>query len=160
MPTGYTRTQIILHWLVFVLVVLQFVLNEPIAEAWDKIEDGVEVGFSPLIAQHVFTGLLILVLVVIRIAIKVRRGAPALPENEPAILKIAAHGTHLSLYALLILMPLSGAAAWFAEAELAAEGHEVMKVLVLVLVGVHVLGALFQQFVLKSNVLARMRKPQ
>jgi len=160
MPTGYTRTQIILHWLVFVLVVLQFVLHDPIAEAWEKFEEGMEVGFSPLVAQHVFTGLLILVLVVIRMAIKARRGAPALPENEPRILKLAAHGTHLALYALLILMPLSGAVAWFGGVEAAADGHEVMRVLVIVLVALHVAGALFQHFVLKSDVLARIRKPQ
>jgi cytochrome b561 len=160
MPTGYTRTQIILHWLVFVLVVLQFVLHDPIAEAWDKIEEGLEVGFDPLVAQHVFTGFLILVLVVIRMAIKAKRGAPTLPANEPAILKIAAHGTHLGLYALLILMPISGAVAWFGGIEAAADGHEAMKVIVIALVALHVLGALFQHFVLKSDVLTRMRKAQ
>jgi len=160
MPIGYTRTQIILHWLVFVLVVLQFVLHDSIAEAWEKIEDGIEVGFDPLVAQHVFTGLLILVLVVVRMAIKAKRGAPPLPENEPAVLKLAAHGTHLALYALLILMPVSGAVAWFGGVEKAADGHEAMKVLVLVLVALHVAGALFQHFILKSDVLNRMRKPQ
>ncbi|SMH49997.1 cytochrome b [Maritimibacter sp. HL-12] len=159
MPTGYTRIQIALHWLVFILVVLQFVLHDSIADAWERIEDGLEVGFDPLVAQHVFTGLLILLLVMIRMAIKAKRGAPALPENEPAILKLAAHGTHLALYALLILMPVSGAVAWFGGVEKAADGHEAMKVLVLVLVAVHVAGALFQHFVLKSNVLTRMRKP-
>ena len=159
MVTGYTRTQIVLHWAIFLLIVLQFVLHEPMSEAWEQIEDGLPVAFNPLVAQHVATGILILVLAVMRIAIKLRRGAPPLPENEHPLLKLAAHGTHLALYALMLLMPISGAVAWFVGVEAAAEGHEVMKTLMLILVVLHVAGALFQQFYLKSDVLNRMRKP-
>lgn len=159
-PKGYTRTQIALHWIVFLLVVLQFVLHDTIAEAWDAIGKGTEYAFSPLIAQHVFGGILILALVIWRMAIKARRGAPALPENEPALLKLAAHGAHLALYGLLILMAVSGGMAWFGGVEAAANGHGVLKVLLLALVALHVLGAFYQHFVLKSDVLNRMRKPE
>ena len=63
-----------------------------------------------------------------------KRGAPKPPEHEPAILKLAAGATHLGLYALLILMPVSGIAAWFGNIEAAAEGHEVMRLILLALV--------------------------
>ena len=160
MPTGYTRTQIVLHWLIFALIVVQFLFHEPMSDAWERVEDGLPVAFSPLIAGHVFTGLLVLVLAVIRIVIKVRRGAPPLPEDEPRALKLAAHGTQMTLYGLMILMPVSGALAWFGRVEAAAEVHEVLKGLMLVFVALHIAGALYQHFVLKSDVLDRMRRPR
>jgi cytochrome b561 len=159
-PKGYTRTQIALHWTVFLLVGVQFILHESIAEAWDAIEDGLPATFSPLVAQHVATGLLILVLVIWRMAIKARRGAPALPENEHPLLKLAAHGAHMGLYALLILMAVSGGLAWFGGQNWAGDTHEVLRGLLLILIALHIVGAFFQHFVLKSDVLTRMRKPE
>lgn len=160
MTQGYTRTQIALHWAILLLVAAQFLFHDAIAEGWERIEDGLEVGFSPMIAQHIATGVLILLLVIWRIVLRVRRGAIALPADEPAVLKFVARATHGLLYLLLILLPISGIAAWFGGAEQAADGHELMKNLLLVIVGLHVLGALYQQFVLKSDVLSRMTKPE
>ncbi len=159
MPTAYSRKQVILHWLVFALIAAQFVLHEPIADAWDRVEEGLAFEFHPLIAAHVFGGLLILGLVVWRLYLRITRGAPALPEKEPAAMKLIARVTHLGLYGLMLLMPISGAVAWFGGVNAAAEGHEMMKVLLLVLVGLHVAGALYQQFVLKTNIMARMKRP-
>ena len=158
MPNGYTRLQIILHWIVFVLIVLQFVLHEPIAGAWDAIEEGRDFAFSPLIAQHVFGGILVGLLGLWRIAIKLKRGAPALPEEESPLLKLAAKATHLGLYLFMILMPLSGAVAWFGGVLGAGEAHETMKIVLLLLVALHIAGALYHQFVLKTNLMDRMRK--
>ena len=70
------------------------------------------------------------------------------------------HATHWALYALLILMPLTGALAWFGTIEQAAFAHDVLKLPLLILTGLHVIGALFHQFILKSDVLTRMRKAQ
>jgi cytochrome b561 len=81
------------------------------------------------------------------------------PEVKPAILKLAAHLGHMGLYALMIAMPLSGAAAWFGGIEAAAEAHEVMKFLMIALVAVHVLAALWHQFWLKDGLLLRMKRP-
>lgn len=159
-PKGYTRLQIILHWLIFVLIVLQFVLHEPMSDAWRALRRGTEIPFNPLVAQHVFTGLLVLVLAVLRLGVKARRGAPPLPADEPKALKIAAHVTHLSLYALMILVPLSGAVAWFGDVRAAGQGHEVLKTLLLLAVVLHIAGALYQRFVLKSDIMTRMVKPE
>lgn len=158
MPTAYSRTQIALHWVVFLLIALQFLLHDRISEAWDRIEDGLPFEFHPLIAAHVFGGLLILALVLWRIVLRGTRGAPALPAEEPAAMQLVARLTHLGLYALMLLMPVSGAVAWFGGAEAAAEAHEVMRILLLALVALHVLGALYQQFVLKTDIMARMKR--
>jgi cytochrome b561 len=158
-PTGFSATQIRLHWIVFIVIVLQYVLHDSISEAWHAVERGQEIAFNPLVASHVFGGILVLALALWRIVLRLKRGAPPPPEHEPAILKLAAGATHLGLYALLILMPVSGMAAWFGRVEAAAEGHEVMRIILLALVALHVLGALYQRFVLKSDVMTRMVKP-
>jgi len=155
-PAGYSRLQIRLHWTIFVLVALQFVLHDPIAEAWAKFVEGVEAPFNPLIALHVFGGIGIALLTIWRLVVRAKRGAPALPESESALQKAAAHGTHHTLYLLLILMPLSGAAAWFGGILPAATLHFYLKFAMLVLVGLHVLAALYHQYVLKNNLLRRM----
>ncbi|SEQ12536.1 cytochrome b [Thalassovita taeanensis] len=156
---AYSLTQIRLHWIVFILVALQYLLHESIIAAWDQIQKGGTPAFDPLVTGHVVGGVLILALVVWRIVLKLQRGAPALPENEPPALKAVAQVTHLGLYLLLILMAVSGGTAWFGGVEFAAEVHEVLRIVLLALVGLHVLGALYQQFVLKSDVMQRMRKP-
>ena len=157
---GYSATQIRLHWIVVLLLVAQYVLNDFISEAWEIVEDGGSAEFHPLVAGHVALGVLVLVLALWRIALRIRRGAPPPPENEPAILKLAASATHLGLYALLILMPLSGMAARFGGVEAAAEAHEVMRALLLALIALHVVGALYQRFILKTDVMTRMVRPE
>ncbi len=159
MPTGYSRPQIVLHWITFLILISQFVFHDFISDAFDAMLDGRTVAFHPLIALHVFGGFLVFVLALVRLQMRASRGVPPLPEDEPAPLKLLAHVTHYALYALLILLPISGAVAWFQGVEAAGEAHEVMRGILLVLVGLHVAGALVQQFVLKTNIMARMRTP-
>jgi cytochrome b561 len=64
----------------------------------------------------------------------------------------------VGLYALLILMPLSGAVAWFGSVDAAAQGHNVMKVILLALVAIHLVGVLHHHFLLRDGTLARMRR--
>ena len=60
----------------------------------------------------------------------------------------------------MILMPLSGSVAWFGGVEAAAQGHNVLKIVLLALVALHLVGALYHQFVLRDGTLARMRRAQ
>ncbi len=158
-PKGYSVTQIWLHWIVAVLILLQFVLNDAVGAAWRAFVKGEEIAFNPLVAQHVFGGILILALVVWRIAIRARRGAPLPPENESASLQMVAQATHGLLYMLIIALVVSGGLAWFGNIRAAAETHEVMTTLLMILVGLHVVGALYHQFVLKTNLMVRMKRP-
>ena len=56
----------------------------------------------------------------------------------------------------MIVMPVSGAMAWFGDAGAAAVVHNVSKVLLLLLVILHIVGALAHQFVLRTGLMERM----
>jgi len=159
-PTGYTTTQIALHWIIFLLVAAQFVFHDAILEAWNQIARGETPAFSWLVSGHVFGGILILLLVIWRITIKIKRGSPALPEDESRALQIIGHATHGLLYLLLILVPISGLSAWFLNVGLAAQAHSLMKLPFLVLIALHLAGAIYQRVVLKSGVMERMVRPE
>ena len=155
-PADYSAMQIALHWTVAVLVIFQVLLHDGMEEAWDAYEDGEPVVVGLPVILHIVVGVTILALAIWRIGLRMRRGAPPLPEDHPAALKLVADANHYLLYALLILMPLTGASAWFLGIEDAAELHELGKTLLLILVGLHIAGGLAEHFVLKTNVLRRM----
>lgn len=157
-PEGYSATQIMLHWSVATLVVFQFFLNDGIMDAWHGFAHGEPVTEEQLAAAnvHVIIGLTILALALWRIALRLLRGAPPPPENEPPVLRLAARAAHLALYVLIVLTPMSGAAAWFLGAEPAAAAHGLFRALLFILAVLHIAGALVQFFVFRSNVLSRM----
>lgn len=158
-PKGYTLTQILLHWAVFLLVAFQLVFGEGMSASYRaELREGADPTTAAWV--HFAVGLMILAFVLWRIAIKARRGAPALPENEPAALKLAANLTHLALYLLMILLVVSGGLAWFAGQRWAAEAHEILKPVTILLILLHVGGALYHQIVLKTDVMKRMGRPE
>lgn len=152
----YSAAQMALHWAVAVLVAAQFLFNAPISEAWRAMAGGLPVAFNPLILAHVAVGLLILALVVWRLVLRWRGGAPPPPANEPALLRLAAQVAHWSLYGLLVAMAVSGMAAWFGRIGPAAQAHGTIKIALLALIGLHVLAVVFHHVVLKNPILYRM----
>lgn len=154
--TGYSALQIGLHWTVALLIVLQFLAHESIVNALDAHQAGEILATPPLAYLHIAVGFTILVLAIWRLVLRFTRGVPPLPANEPAPLKFLAHATHFGIYALIIGMPISGAVAWFLGVEQAAGAHSLAFAVLFLLVVLHVAGALFHQFVLKSSVLSRM----
>lgn len=158
MPSHYSRVQILLHWVIFGALMVQFFFHESISGAWRQIRQGAEPAFDPLVALHVFLGLAILALVVWRLVLRLTRGAPPLPAEEPAPLKLAAHVTHVMLYLLMLGLPITGAIAWFGGVVGLGEVHEALFNGLMMFFALHVGGALYQQFVLKTNILERMKR--
>ncbi len=158
--TGYSRTQIILHWAIALLILFQFVGSEAISELIE--ETGLAASSAetiPLIVRaHVLAGLLTFVLVLIRVFMRFSKGAPALPEGEDPKMKMMAHATHGILYLALLLMPISGALAWFGQNELADTAHLTLKFVLLGFVVLHIAAALYHHFVLKNGLIKRMMK--
>jgi len=161
----------LLHWVVVVLIPLQYVL----AETADELPDGMEKLAT--LARHKSVGLTILLIALVRVAWRLVDRPPPLPPM-PAWQRAAAAVTHWGLYALLFALPLSGwlwssaanyPVSWFgwvqlpdlvapskALEDLMHEVHETAFNGLLVLVALHVLGALKHQFVDRDGLIARM----
>src|SRR5262249_20378960 len=60
------------------------------------------------VSIHKPLGIAILVLALVRLAVRLRYGAPSLPADLPEPMKLAAQLSHYALYALMIGMPLLG----------------------------------------------------
>lgn len=157
MPARFSPAQIALHWLTVLLILAQFLNDHAIGRAFNATMRGAaQIPGGWRVTAHILTGVAILAFTLWRIALRLRRGAPPPAANEPRALQIVAAATHGLLYLLLLLLPLTGLVAWYGSVGPAAGLHEILKTVLLVTIGLHVLGALYQQFVLRSGVVARM----
>jgi cytochrome b561 len=162
------------HWWTVLLLALQ------IPVGLFMVRYGAATDFAAPTGQlydaHKLTGLLILLLVVLRLGYRLAHGAPA---DEPTLepwQKVLSHITHWAIYALLILVPLLGwlAVSFYGPFEpfgiklpaLASQDeakatrvfllHMLGAYALILLVGMHVAGALFHYVIRKDGVLARM----
>ena len=160
-PTGYTRAQIILHWVIAALVIFQLIFGEDIVPAYRAFMKGTEPDSATLLPAniHIYIGLTILLLAVIRLALRFRYGVPPLPADENIVLQYIAKAAHIILYAAIFLMPVTGAAAWFLGIGSIGEIHEIGKPVIIIAVALHAVGALWQHFVARTDVLKRMLRP-
>ena len=162
----------LLHWVVAVLVFAQ------IAVGWAAVNWRLSPTKLDLFVWHKSTGMLILVLMVVRMAWRLANVTPLLPVAMRPLERRAAQSSHLLLYLLLFLLPMTGwivnAAAnvpfrvfWLiplpaivepdkAMADAAARTHFVLGVALSLLLAVHIGAALRHHFLKHDNVLARM----
>jgi cytochrome b561 len=103
----------VLHWLMAILIVSMLFIGVGMVAS-------VSARHSWLLTLHKPLGMAILVLAIVRLAVRFYRAPPPLPSDLPAIQKWAAHASHWLLYALMIVMPMIG---W---AMLSAGGYPVM----------------------------------
>ena len=100
-PQRFTPLQRLLHWLMAVcLLAMLFIGVGMVSTIMPK--------YLPLVSIHKSLGITILVLALFRLAVRLRYGAPALPADLPAPMKLAARLSHHAFYALMIAMPLIG----------------------------------------------------
>ena len=97
----FTPLQRLLHWLMAVCILAMLFIGVGMVST-------ITPKFVPLISIHKSLGIAILVLALIRVAVRLRYGAPPLPAALPEPMKLAAHLSHYVLYALMIIMPLFG----------------------------------------------------
>ncbi|WP_160147758.1 cytochrome b [Tabrizicola flagellatus] len=153
--TGYSGIQIVLHWLVAVLLAIAWFTGEGANAALERVEEGGTAGFVP----HVALGLAILALAVLRVLVRLGRGAPE-PAGEVGSLQVRAAGwVHLALYVLMIAVPLGGISAWFLGLE-TGEIHGLFANLLMALALGHAALAIYHQVVLKDGTLTRMTRAE
>ncbi len=154
----YGTVAIWLHWLMAALVVVAFLVGDQMAEAARAERAG-------WLGWHAPLGLMVMLGVILRLAWRFGNPPPPLPADLPAWQHRLAQLAHLGLYALMVLLPLSGLIAALATGrplplagfgalpplmpelhglhEAAETAHVVMTKLLLALVGLHVAGALW-----------------
>ena len=160
-PTGYSRLQIALHWIVVLLIIVQYVGHEAMVAAWEAFEKADPTATVTIGARvHVIGGMLVLALAAIRIVLRFTQGAPAAPANEPRPLQILAAATHGLIYVLLFAMPISGMMLWGGGIEAAGAVHSTLRFALLGLIALHIIGAVYHAFVLGSDVMSRMIHPK
>jgi cytochrome b561 len=101
--------QRVLHWLMAACILAMLFIGVGMVST-------VTEKYLTLVSIHKPLGTLILVLALIRGALRIRFGAPSLPADLPEPMKLAAQLSHYAFYALMIAMPLIGWAMLSAEA--------------------------------------------
>jgi cytochrome b561 len=130
------------------------VLHDSIVNAWELIQSGKSVSFDPLVLSHVAGGIFIAVIVLIRLSLRSINSDTH--ETKDLLGNRLSNIAHKLLYAILMMMVLSGGMAWFFNIEAAANAHNLFKVLLLITVLGHVFAALYHHFIVKDGLLNRM----
>jgi len=156
---GYTSAQIALHWVSAVLVIAAFATHDAMKAVGKAVRDGSWGGYDTASLVHVVGGSAVFLLALWRLGMLGRRGTPSLPAEEPAVLRGTALAVKVLLYAIMIVMPISGALNWLGHVEFARQLHLLMEPVIPLTILIHMLGAIYQQFWLKSGVLTRMLRP-
>src|SRR5688572_21955493 len=157
----YALSQILLHWSIVGLVIVQWLASDAMGEFFDRLEDG-EAGpvpDEPVALLHAGSGATILVLMLIRFGVRMRKGAPPLPLDMPAGLKRLARLNHWAFYLVLILLPLSGAASLFVTEE-AAGLHDAGTKVLLLLIAAHLAGVAYHTLIRRDGLIWRMLRPR
>lgn len=169
----YSKVAIFFHWTIAILIGANILLA-------DLSEDLPKVVRAAYMNPHKAIGISILLLTVGRIIWRLTHRPPALPEKVAGLQAKAGHSVHILFYVLMIAMPLTG---WLMIglngkaapvdffglftldmaignnemlSGLAYEGHEFLATPFLILIGLHVLGALKHQFIDKMPFIQRM----
>lgn len=100
-PTHFTPLQRGLHWLMALAILSMLFIGVGMVST-------VTPRYLTLVSIHKPLGLFILVLGLVRLAVRLRYGAPPLPASMPEPMKLAAKASHWVFYALMILLPLIG----------------------------------------------------
>jgi cytochrome b561 len=99
--TRFAVPQRLLHWLMAVCILSMLFIGVGMVST-------VSSKYLTLVQIHKPLGIAILVLALIRLALRFYYGAPALPPDLPAPIKLAAELSQVIFYILMIAMPLLG----------------------------------------------------
>lgn len=169
----YDRFSVLLHWLMAALLMAQVALGWWMQEI-PKDTTGTRAWWFN---AHKSIGMALGLLALVRVAWAARR-ARVEPVSMGAALQAIARASHRLLYALMLLLPLSGflgsvfsgypvrffglrlpqmAQRWDAGKEWLSAVHAAAAWGLVALIALHVLAALYHQYIRRDGLLQRMR---
>jgi cytochrome b561 len=157
--SGYSGIQILLHWTIALLVIFQLGFGESMTTIVDAREGGeaVQPLDQTLATGHLWAGIAILALVVVRLLVRLAQGTPE-PGGSGITIHLAKLA-HAAFYLLLVAMPVTGLLTYYDIADL-GDVHGWGKPVFIGLIALHALAALYHQFLVKDGTLARMLTPR
>lgn len=176
-PATYSPLQRWLHWIIGFMVILLIPAGLYMVARYNAVD------FDPittaLFDSHKLAGLVVLALVIVRLAVRLRRGVPAPAATLSAPQRFAAHAVHLALYALLLAMPVLGwVGASMYELDTLPGGlrlpaivgpdkdmagrvfywHFIGGLVLAGLIAVHAAAAFYHRFIVRDDVYRRMAR--
>lgn len=169
--TDYSVGQKVVHWLMAILIMLDLFIAQKfgdVMEEADRLESRVD---------HGSMGTIVALLFIIRLVLRFRHGAPALPESMTPWQQKAASAAHLLLYLLIGFLIISGLAtavnatdpiALFGAIDITLgqtqgdaftffrQFHEFATNAVIALIVIHVLAALYHLVIAKDDSTKKM----
>lgn len=189
----YTKTAVVLHWLIAIAIFAMFALGWYMSElpkeapkqmgfdlfdlgiyTWQLAEEVSPRNFY--FNLHKSIGVTLLALIAFRLLWRITHKPPALLSTYSAFERKLATGAHHLLYLLMVILPVSGllmtlyskyGLKWFgldflpgldnsALRDVFKEAHEIIGIIILLVIIIHVLGALKHKFIDKDTTLQRM----
>ena len=169
----YRKIVMWIHWVTAILVIMQVYIGFTFHDLPRGSEERAFV-----FGWHKTWGVLILVLALLRVAVRLMNPPPPYPSDYPKLKRFIAVWNHRLFYILLIALPLTGLAAVSGRAEngwvplqlglqipaipgISPENefgdvHDTLVIITLALVVLHVGAALYNQFVDRGPVAGRM----
>ncbi|MFM7422305.1 MAG: cytochrome b [Alphaproteobacteria bacterium] len=175
-PAGqYGAIAKLFHWVTLGLMLVAL----PLGFVIQHVKDASKMGFYAL---HETAGLTILFVAIARLIWRRLSPPPSLPNDMPKMMRAASAAVHHSLYALLILQPILGfmatnawgfpmrgataylgfiefpkfMEAWESLAKILSLLHSIGGWLLVVLIALHIGGALFHHAIRRDGTLMRM----
>ena len=154
--TRYDLSQITLHWLIAILIAVNWFLGDAMGHAFrDLLRSNGTATLDSGANAHRLIGMAVIALVLLRLVLRLfRKGPPEAPG--PKMMQMAAKAGHLALYVLMIAVPVTGYLS-FSNLDRDMGGiHEVVTNLLLLLAFGHALLAFYHHYILKDGLLSRM----
>ena len=169
--TQYSKRMVIVHWLTLALLIAAWFLGDDLAEATDDSKATLA-GYI----VHLSVGGTMLLLTLSQLYFRRKDATPPLLADTP-MNQVVAKAVHYLLYTVLFLLPVSGVTILLTskagpallagdtnllpkehgyEHVFAHEVHEQLVNVLIVLVVLHVLGAIKHQFIMKDGLMSRM----
>lgn len=177
-----------LHWGILLMIIVQVPVGFYMVNVYEAYTQTYAEAELPLVLRtsqvHHTIGLTVLLLAFFRVSWRLANPTPGLPPALAAYQRYLARGTHIFLYVLMFIYPLTGWAALSAyegefpiyffgwdsvprivpqvaegstfDFEFFGEIHEFLWKIGAAVLGLHVGGALWHQFVRRDGILARM----
>ena len=155
---GFSRYQVIIHWLVACFVLFQIATSSTISNDFLALKDG-KISIEEVDQNswyHLFFGLTIFLLMVIRLILRIILGVPKPTKQSSSITIILAKIIHWLFYLILFVVPISGFVAWNTSNLLIGNLHTASVNALYVLILIHLVAIVYHQIFLEDNLIDRM----